>query len=131
MARYDKYDGVAGGFRAEAAAAAAEADWNKILGASLNASGLMITGAAGNSGFAGVVIRDRTKRRAGAIQDIMTNGEIVLDSDETQLVAGTTYYLDATGNLTTVAPAVGVNGFRVGHTVEAWRLVVRFERVQG
>lgn len=131
MARYDKYDGVTGGFRGEAVAATAEADYGKPVGASIDANGKVVRGAAGNSGYVGVVIADRTKRRAGDILDIMTDGEIVYSSDETPLTAGTTYYLDANGALTTAAPAAGVNGWRVGHTVEAWRLVVRFDRIQG
>jgi hypothetical protein len=119
VARYDKYDGVAGGFRAESAAAVAEANWDRPIGASLNASGLLLVKAAGNSGFKGVTIVDRTKRKAGAILDTMTNGEIV---DCAGLTAGTTYYLDpATGELTTVE-----SRYHVGATVEAWRLVVRF-----
>lgn len=123
MPRYDKYDGVTGGFRAAAFAVCVEADYDKVLGASLDASGLMVTGAAGQTGFVGVVIRDRTKRRAGDIQDIMTSGEIVLDTDDTQLVAGTTYYLhETTGALQT-----GATRYKVGHTVEAWRLIVRFD----
>lgn len=120
MPRYDKYDGVAGGFRAPAAAVTPEGEYNDIMGASLNASGQMLTGAAGNSGFVGVVIRDRTKRRAGDVQDIMTNGEIV-DCDG--LAAGTTYYLNAT----TGALQTTETRYKVGHTVEAWRLVVRFQ----
>jgi hypothetical protein len=118
--RYDKYDGVAGGFRAAAAANCPEADFNDIKGAALDASGHMVTGAAGTSGFVGVVVRDRTKRRAGDIQDIMTNGEIV---DCEGLTAGTAYYLNAgTGELQTAETR-----YHVGHTVEAWRLVVRFQ----
>lgn len=128
MARYDKYDGVTGGFRAPAAADAVPANYDLVRGYSLDATGKAVSGAAGNSGFVGVSIRDRTKRRAGDILDIMTHGEIV---NVAGLAAGTTYFLAADGTLTTVAPAVGVNGFRVGHTVEADRLVVRFERVQG
>jgi hypothetical protein len=41
------------------------------------------------------------------------------------------YYTNADGTLTAVALAAGVNGDRVGSTVEAARLVVRFGRVQG
>lgn len=119
-ARYDKYDGVAGGFRVDAAAACPEAEFDQVRGAALDVNGHMITGAAGNSGFVGVVIRDRTKRRAGNPQDVMTNGEIV---DVTGLAAGTTYYLNAaTGVLGTAETR-----YKVGHTVEAWRLVVRFQ----
>lgn len=120
MPRYDKYDGVAGGFRALAAAVCPENEFNVIKGASLDVNGAMLTGAAGVSGFVGVVVRDRTKRRAGDVQDIMTNGEIV---DCEGLVAGTTYYLNAaTGALQT-----GETRYKAGHTVEAWRLVVRFQ----
>jgi hypothetical protein len=120
--RYDKYDGVTGGFRATAAAVMPGGEADKLVGAALDANGLMVTGAAGNSGFVGVVIRDRTKRRAGDRQDIMTHGEVVLDSDETQLVAGTKYYLNAT----TGALQTTETRYMVGQTVEAWRLVVRF-----
>lgn len=128
MARYDKYSGVTGGFRAKMAADAPQAAWDLVRGAGLDAQGRMLLAAPGVSGFVGVTIVDRTKRKAGDVQDVMTAGEIV---DLTGLVAGTTYYLDANGLLTTTAPAAGVNGYRVGHTVESWRLVVRFERVQG
>lgn len=119
MARYDKYDGVAGGFRAEAAAAQAEANYDRPIGAGLDADGHVTTKAPGNSRFKGVTIVDRTKRRAGDILDIMTNGEIV-DCDG--LTAGTTYFLDANGELQTAE-----SEYYVGHTVEAWRLVVRFQ----
>lgn len=119
MSRYDKYDGVAGGFRAEAAEAQLEANYDRPMGAGLDASGHALLGDASNSRFKGVTIVDRTKRRAGDILDIMTNGEIV---DCENLTAGTTYFLDATGELSTIESA-----YYVGHTVEAWRLVVRFQ----
>lgn len=120
MARYDKYDGVAGGFRVEAAADQIVGDYDKVLGLGLNASGLGLLKVPSNSGFKGVTIVDRTKRRAGDILDVMTNGEIV---DCAGLVAGTTYYLNAaTGVLQTAETR-----YHVGHTVEADRLVVRFQ----
>lgn len=125
MARYDKYDGVAGGFRALLEDAADTAIFNRVRGAGINADGHVVPGSPENSGFTGVVIVDKTKRRAGAVQDIMTNGEIVYDSDEPDetLAAGTTYYLNAaTGVLQTAETR-----YKVGHTVEAWRLVVRFQ----
>lgn len=123
MARYDKYDGVAGGFRAEAAAANASG-YGTPVGASVNTSGKALLGAAGNTGFKGVCIVDATKRKAGDILDIMTNGEIVYDSDDASaaLTAGTVYYLHAT----TGALQTTETRYMVGHTVEAWRLVVRF-----
>ena len=124
MARYDKYDGVTGGFRGTAEADADPADFGKILGASTNAGGRTLVGDPGYTGFTGVVIVDRTKRKAGNRLDIMTHGEIVLDSDEPGglLTAGTTYYLDpADGTLQT-----DESRYHVGHTEENFRLVVRF-----
>jgi hypothetical protein len=118
-ARYDKYDGVAGGFRVESAAAVAEANFDRPVGLGINANGKGTVKAASQSRFKGVTIVDRTKRRAGDILDVMTNGEIV---DVEGLDAGTTYFLDGTtGELTETETA-----YYVGHTVEAWRLVVRF-----
>lgn len=124
---YDKYDPISGGHRAPLAAAIASANANTIYGVGLDANGRVVRGGGGNTGFVGIMIAHAAKQ-VGEIVDIMQNGEIV---DVVGLTAGTTYYLDATGVLSTVAPAAGVNGFRVGHTVEATRLVVRFERVQG
>lgn len=120
MARYDKYSGVTGGFRAEAAVDQVEANYDTVLGAGLDATGKAVLKSPETSGFVGVTIVDRTKRKAGNILDIMTDGEIV---DVTGLVAGTTYYLNAaTGVLQTAE-----SRYKVGHTVEAWRLVVRFQ----
>lgn len=121
MARIDKTDSAIGVFRAKAAAdVASEADYDKVLGASLNASGQAVLKAAGQTGFVGVCLVDRTKRKAGAILDILTAGEIV---EVTGLVAGTQYYLHAaTGALQTTPTK-----HYVGHTVEADRLVVRYE----
>lgn len=118
MARYDKYDGVAGGFRVEAAAAQVEANYDRPIGIGVNANGLGVTTSPEQTGFKGVTIVDRTKRRAGDILDVMTNGEIV---DCEGLAAGTTYFLSAAGELQTAE-----SRYYVGHTVEAWRLVVRF-----
>lgn len=118
MSRYDKYDGVSGGFRAVAFANQLEADYDKVLGVGLDANGLAVLKLPSVSGFKGVTIVDRTKRKAGNVLDVMTAGEIV---DLTGLVAGTTYYLTSVGVLSTTE-----SRYMVGHTVEAWRLVVRF-----
>lgn len=124
MGRYDKYDPIAGGFRAPLAA---DRDTNETpIGVGLDANGRVVAGA-GNSGIVGVLINTRDMN-AGDIVDVMTHGEIV----EAGLVAGTTYYAaDADGTLGTAGPAAGVNATRVGHTVEADRLVVRVQEVQG
>lgn len=126
MARYDKYDPISGGFRAPLAA-----DWAGALatpvGVGLDANGRVVPGA-GVSGVVGVVVIDGQVNQAGTrsnvkmagdVVDVMTAGEIV---DNTGLAAGTVYYADGT------AGALGTDNTdaRVGHTVEAGRLVVRF-----
>lgn len=120
MARYDKYSGVTGGSRVPAAADAATADYDQVLGVGLSVAGRGVLRDPSNSGFIGVTIVDRTKRRAGDILDVMRSGEIV---DVAGLTAGSPVYLTAVGVLTTVK--VG-NAARVGYTVEADRLVVNF-----
>lgn len=158
MARYDKYDPVISGFRAPLAAnltltASASNGVNGPagigpVGVSLDANGRAVVGGdgtaksivgvlvknmpmgaiAGSAQLAGIVAAP-AGAQAGDIVDVMTDGEI---TDVAGLAAGTVYYADpTTGALTAVAPAAGVNGCRVGHTVEATRLVVRVEHVQG
>lgn len=148
MPRYDKYEPIAGGFRAKLAADLtfnSAGEFGPIV-VSLDANGRAVVGTAAQSGGVGVVVKNVPKYpslgnipgqvnaavpiggKAGDVVDIMTSGEIV---GVTGLVAGQTYYAAANGTLTATAPGAGVNGYRVGHTVEADRLVVRFERVQG
>lgn len=147
-ARYDKYEPISGGFRAPLAADLTfdAAGHYGPKAVSLNASGQAVEGTAGQSGGVGVLIKNvplypnlgnipgavnagvPIGGKAGNIVDIMTHGEIV---GVTGLVAGTVYYAASNGTLTATAPGAGVNGYRVGHTVEADRLVVRFQAVQG
>lgn len=143
MARYDKYDPISGGFRAPLAADLtfdAAGQFGPIA-VSLNASGRVVVGTAGQSGAVGVVVKNvplypnlgnipgavnagvPIGGKAGDIVDVMTNGEIV---DITGLAAGTAYYAAANGTLTATPPAAGTAGTKVGFTVEAGRLVVRF-----
>jgi len=136
VARYDKYDPISGGFRAPLAA-----DWAGPLatpvGVGLDANGRVVSGA-GNTGVVGVMVVDgqlssagtRTNVKfAGDVMDVMTDGEIV---DVDGLIAGTSYFADAAdGTVDATAPAVGANGVRVGRTVEAQRLVVRVDQIQG
>lgn len=126
-AHYDKYDPISGGFRAPLDAAIADADPNVVRGVSLNANGRVVVGTAGNSGGVGVIVAHKAMA-AGDIVDVMTDGEIV---DVAGLTAGTVYYVSAAGVLETTAPAAGANKLRVGHTVEADRLIVRVQLVQG
>jgi hypothetical protein len=151
--RYDKYDGVDGGFRAILAADltfdAAGSFGPK--GVSLDVNGKVVVGTAGQSGGVGLLVKNVPMTpnlgsiagvvstgiplggRAGEAVDIMTDGEIV---DIPSLVAGTRYFVDAAGLLTATAPGAGVNGYQAGWTTDVqgnglFRLVVRFEKVQG
>ena len=142
MARYDKVDPISGNFRARLAADFAANLTDVVLGVGLNAAGLVVIGGTNQLG---VLVLTSAKpvdgnrgpaRAAGDVVDVMTDGEIT-EFDKVNggvmivRTAGTVYYTNAAGALTAVAPAAGVNGDRVGSTVEAARLVVRFGRVQG
>lgn len=116
MARIDKYDGVAGGFRAPLAA-----DWAGSvtpIAFGLDVNGRAVPGA-GTSGIKGVVCKPDTLK-AGQPIDIMTNGELV----EFAGAAGTTYTANTTTGVISSA-AASVSQIVVGFTVEATRLVVR------
>jgi hypothetical protein len=128
VARYDKYEPYGGGFRAPLAVNWLEADLNTVIAVSLNASGQVVKGTAGQSGFVGVLVLTKA-RKATEIVDVMTDGEIV-DFDKVgkpsvafASTAGTKYYAAAGGAVgtTNTDPYVGV-------TVEASRLVVRVAR---
>ena len=141
MSRYDKYDPKDGGFRAPLNAAwnatsgpAGVSDLDRVICVALNGSGRLIK-AASAAVAVGVVVISGAKA-AGDVVDVMTDGEIVeLGANDLQTgspAAGTKYYMDATASrLAATAPGAGVNGFYVGHTVEAGRLVVRTGTVQG
>lgn len=129
MARYDKYDPVDGGFRAPLAADMAKNSGGNPVACGLNAAGRVVPGA-GNTGVLGVVSVTRDMK-SNDIVDTMTDGEVV----EFVGVSGTAYWArDTTGAIEAgVAgggPPVtaGVVYARIGHTVEATRLVVRSRR---
>lgn len=122
MARYDKYEPYAGGYRALLAVDWLAANNEKAVGVGLNANGLVVVGA-GTTGITGVLVLGSEKgKKAGAVVDTMTSGEIVEFGGE----PGSVYFSDAAGVISKapggVVPAGGV---RVGHTVEAHRLIVR------
>lgn len=125
MSVFDKYDPISGGFRAPLAADYTTAELAQAV--SLNASGRVVVGTAGQSGFVGVICMGRTMK-AGEIIDVMTHGEIV---EFPTVPAGSQVFANADGTFATAAPGAGVNADKVGWTVEAGRLVVRAERVQG
>jgi hypothetical protein len=122
VARYDKYDPVSGGFRAPLAADLAKTSAGNPIGVGLDVNGRVVPGA-GNTGIVGVVATVRNLK-AGDIVDVMTDGEVV--DCVAPLVAGTIITaLTTTGALgVTVADATHI---RVGHTVEATRLIVRHQ----
>lgn len=139
--RYDKFDGITGGFRAKLAAdLTVDADGSsQIKAVSLNSSGRVVIGTAGQSGYIGVIVKNvpftpglgniagsanlsvPIGGKAGDVVDVMTDGEIV---DVPSLVAGTRYYATAAGAVS----ATVVAGLLIGWTVEATRLVVRVGR---
>lgn len=133
MSRYDKYDPVSGGFRAPLAAAftggASGVDFGKMFAVSLNASGQVVFATPNTSvtGFVGVMILHEAKA-AGQVVDIMTAGEIVefTLANGAAAAAGTVYYTNAAGDggYSATGPAGATIG-RIGHTVEAGRLIVR------
>lgn len=118
MARYDKIVPDLAE-RATLNADWLEADLGKVVGVSLNATGKIVKGTGGQSGFVGVVCLTKL-RRAGDVVDIMRIGEIV---ELTGAVAGTKYYAAADGNGLSTTNTLSY----VGHTVEADRLVVQCE----
>lgn len=118
MARYDKYEPLAGGFRA-ALADDWVADDGEIVGVGLDVDGHVVPGAS-NSGVCGVVILvGADSKKAGRVVDVMTDGEI-LEVDVDGLGAGTAVFVtDGDGTLADSGDTL------IGFTVEADRLVVR------
>lgn len=116
MARIDKYNPISGGFRAPLAAAYTGS--STPIGVGLDANGRVVPGA-GVTGIKGVVCLPKDYA-AGDIVDVMDAGEIV----EFAGAAGTNYTANTgTGAITNAAQ--GATQVRIGHTVEATRLIVR------
>lgn len=136
MARYDKYDYCAGGFRAPLAAdftgGANGADFGKVIAVGLDGNGRVTMGDgtdAPASGYMGVVILFESKK-AGQPVDVMTRGEIVeFDQNlngQGAPTPGTAYYANVTaadGTITNAAGSAPANT-KIGRTVEATRLLV-------
>src|SRR5688572_28142295 len=114
MARIDKYQPTAGGFRAPLNAALTGAAAPKGVG--LNSSGRVVLGA-GQTGIVGVITSPFDKG-AGDIIDVMTNGELV----EFGGAAGTVYTANTTTGVITTGAASATQKV-VGFTVEADRLI--------
>lgn len=116
MARVDKTQSAIAVTRAPANADFAQADWDKVIPVGINATGKVVKGA-GTSGVIGVVIPGRTVYKAGQIMDIFGNGTEIVEC--AGLAAGTKYYSDAAGAVSTTN-----TGTYLGFTVEADRLIV-------
>lgn len=119
MPRFDKYEPLSGGFRAKLLANWAAAD-GAVIAVGLDNTGKVVPGA-GNTGLLGLVIRVGIDKSAGDVADVMTDGEIL---EMTGLTAGTIITANTTTGVLSTAAASGTQ-IRVGHTVEADRLVVR------
>lgn len=118
MARYDKYDGIAGGFRAQLAVAinatSGAGSSNEVavpLGVGLNSSGQVVKGN-GATGIVGVVVADQPKA-VGDWVDVMTAGEIV-DLDEAAFDPGVAYYAVAASG---AMSATASGNTKIGYTV--------------
>lgn len=119
MSRIDKYSGVGDGFRAPLAAA--WAGQIAPIGVGLDVNGRIVPGA-GNTGIEGVFCKPDAAR-AGSNQDVMKDGELT----EFGGVPGTVYVADNVTGVISAAPAGGAipaGTTKVGHTVEATRLIV-------
>lgn len=143
MPRIDKLNPEAGAHRAPLSAAytaptVSGKPVGVVVGVSLNTSGKVVLGGPNNTGLIGVVCLARNLP-AGAVVDILQHGEIVEfgtgTDGQTAAAIGTNYFADGTtgamtagtGAGTATAPATA-GSKKVGYTVEATRLVVRFEQ---
>lgn len=118
MAHYDKYEPYAGGFRALLKADFTDsAKFGVPFGVSLDADGLVVFGN-GNSFVQGVLVLNG-KKKAGAVVDVMTTGEIT----DFGGVAGTDYFAAAADGVINATSAAGKTA--IGFTAEADRLIVR------
>lgn len=123
MARFDKYDGKTGGFRAPLEAAIDIASVGKIYAVSINTSGRAVVGGAAQTAISGLICAVRPMA-AGEPIDVMTHGEI----EEATETAGTAFTLGAPvfAHADGTVDDTSTNGVAVGITVtRATRLVVR------
>lgn len=131
MARIDKYDPVAGGFRARLGFAPAAGEVGDVIAVTINGTGQAVKAAAGTAD--GVIVLSSLLNQ-GDVVDVMTHGEVVdvgANDNVTGAAAGAQAYAGAAGAVNVTAPAAGVNGVLIGRFIEAWRLVVRVQKVQG
>lgn len=102
MARFDKYDGMTGGFRAKLNAALTSANVGKVYGVSLNTSGRVVIGGTAAADVVGVICPTKAMA-AGDTIDVMTSGEIeeFVYTAGGAAAAGDRAYSATTGDLST------------------------------
>lgn len=145
MARYDKYEPIAGGFRGKLNADLTLTSGSFMGAVSLNASGKVVVGTAGQTGLVGILVKNAPVQAingrwatslagtpnpaapigalAGDIVDVMTAGEIV-DIPGTWN-PGDVIYAAANGTLSNASAA---GSFIVGFVTHDRRFVVRIAR---
>lgn len=131
MARFDKVDPRNGSFRARLGFQPVASEVGDVINVTINGSGLIVKGSA--TACDGVICLSSMLNQNDSC-DVMTSGEIVdvgASDGVTGAATGAEMYAGAAGVVNTTAPGAGVNGIRIGKFIEAWRLVVRVQRVQG
>lgn len=120
-ARVDQTVPAVGVVRGVLAATIASGDYDTIIGAGINSSGLVVKGA-GQTGVVGIMIPsgiyNGAEVVAGKAIDIFRLGQVV---DCVGLAAGTKYYITGAGAITTTA----TGNTYIGYTVEADRLILQ------
>lgn len=132
-ARIDKYDPVSGGFRARLGFQPAGSEVGDVIAVTLSGTGTVVKTTAATDVCEGVICLSSPLNQ-GDVVDVMTDGEIVdiaAGDNVTGAAAGAVAYAGASGAVNVTAPGAGINGTKIGRFVEAWRLVVRVNRVQG
>lgn len=132
MARFDKVDPKAGSFRARLGFAPVAGEVGDVIAVDLNGSGQVIKAVAAADAEGVICLSSLLSQ--GDVVDVMTHGEIVdigANDNVTGAGAGAPAFAGDGGAVNVTAPGAGVNGTRLGTFVEAWRLVVRVQKVQG
>lgn len=131
MARVDKYDPNVGSFRARLGFAPVAGEVGDVIAVSIDSNGEIQKGSATDCD--GVICLS-SLLNDGDMCDVFTDGEIVdiaSGDNVTGAGAGVKVYSGASGAVTNTGPGSGVAGVLIGTFVEAWRLVVRVQQVQG
>lgn len=122
--RFDKYDGMVGGFRAplNAALSSTGDDTGKVQAVSINSSGKVVIGGAAETAVIGVICPTRVMGANEPI-DVMTSGEIVgvVKTAGTAWAAGDLVYAHLAGTV----DAVSTSGKVIGKMISTTHMVVR------